>query len=41
MIRNETYYVNRIALLKSRDRDNGNIVKKCERCLRKLRAANN
>lgn len=29
---------NRIALLQSRDTDNGNIIKKCKRRLRKLEA---
>ena len=36
MIRNELYYKNRINLLSHRDRENGKIVKKLERKIRKL-----
>lgn len=36
MNRTNLYYENRIRTLKSRGRDNGNIVKKLERKLRKL-----
>ena len=36
MIRNKTYYENRIELLSSRQRNNGNIVKKLQRKLKKL-----
>lgn len=38
MIRNELYYKNRINLLSHRDRENGNIIKKLQRQLRKVKA---
>lgn len=36
MNRTALYYENRINVLKSRNRDNGNIIKKLERKLKKL-----
>ena len=40
MTRNVQYFENRIALLTGRDRDNGNIIKKLQRQLRKAKAEN-
>ena len=36
MIRNILHFQNRIELMKGRGRENANIIKKCERQLRKL-----
>ena len=36
MTRDKLYFESRINLLKTRSRDNGNIIKKCERQIRKL-----
>ena len=40
VIRDARYYQNRINLLVNRDKDNGNIVKKLQRRLRKLAKQN-
>ena len=36
MIRNVQYFQNRIDLMKGRNRENANIINKCERQIRKL-----
>ena len=37
MTRDELHYRNRIELMKGRNRENANIIRKCERKLRKLK----
>jgi hypothetical protein len=36
MVRNIRYFQNRIDLMKGRNRENANIIKKCQRQIRKL-----
>lgn len=38
MIRDIRYYQNRIDLMKGRNRENANIIKKCERKIRNLQS---
>ena len=40
MIRDELYYQNRIELMKSRRKDNANIIRKCERRIKQLNIKN-
>ena len=40
VVRDKLYYQNRINLLVNRDKDNGNIIKKLQRRLRKLAKQN-
>ena len=40
MTRDKLYFENRINLLSNRDKDNGNIIKKLQRQLRKVTAKN-
>lgn len=40
MTRDKLYFENRISLLSNRDKDNGNIIKKLQRQLRKVTAKN-